>query len=53
MISYEQAVGTLLSLGFELKAGKFFLEGIRVLMAAMGNPLPIPLAKTAMSGFTP
>ena len=36
--TYQAAVDRLLSLGFELKAGKFFLEDIRRLMNAMGDP---------------
>lgn len=37
-VTYSAAVAHLLSLGFELKAGKFFLDDIRKLMAAMGDP---------------
>ena len=38
MISYQAAVARLLSLGPELKAGKFALEGITRLCAALGDP---------------
>jgi len=36
--TYQAAVARLLSLGFELKAGKFFLEDIRKLMGVLGDP---------------
>src|ERR1022692_476303 len=38
MSAYRNAVDTLLSLGLELKAGKFALEGITRLAAALGDP---------------
>src|SRR6266404_7986666 len=38
MTSYETAVAHLLSLGLELKAGKFALEGIARLMRELGDP---------------
>jgi dihydrofolate synthase/folylpolyglutamate synthase len=37
-VTYEAAVRTLLSLGAEMKAGKFGLEGITRLVAALGDP---------------
>jgi dihydrofolate synthase/folylpolyglutamate synthase len=38
MSEYSAAVAHLLALGHELQAGKFFLEGIRVLAAELGHP---------------